>query len=47
MLKFSLERIEHVVEVFWRAQTLGKVNCIPEKDEEKLLKVWERFWLGM
>ena len=39
----ALERIEHVAEVFWRAQMLGKVNRIPEGDVEKLLKVRERF----
>ena len=39
----ALERIEHVAEVFWRAQMLGKVNRIPEGDVEKLFKVRERF----
>jgi L-fuculose-phosphate aldolase len=43
----SLERIEHVAEVFWRAKILGKVNRIPEGDVEKLLKVRERFQSGM
>ena len=43
MLKFPLERSEHVTEVFWRAQMLGKVNRIPEGDVEKLHKVRERF----
>ena len=39
----ALERIEHVAEVFWRAQMLGKVNRIPKGDVEKLLKVRELF----
>ena len=43
----NLERIEHVAEVFWRAQMLGKVERIPEGDLEKLLKVRERFQSGM
>lgn len=43
----ALERIEHVAEVFWRAQMLGRVNRIPERDVEKLLKVRERFQTGM
>jgi hypothetical protein len=47
MLKFSLERIEHVAEVFWRAQMLGQVSRIPESDVEKLLEVRKQFMLGM
>jgi L-fuculose-phosphate aldolase len=43
----ALERIEHVAEVFWRAQLLGKVKRIPEGEVEKLLKVRERFRSGM
>lgn len=43
----NLERVEHVAEVFWRAQMLGKVNRIPEGDIEKLLKIRERFQSGM
>jgi len=43
----SLERIEHVAEVFWRAHMLGKVNRIPEKDVEKLLKIREKFQAEM
>jgi len=43
----NLERIEHVAEVFWRAQMLGKVERIPEGDAEKFLKVRERFQSGM
>jgi len=43
----ALERIEHVAEVFWRAQMLGKVNRISGGDVEKLLKVRERFQSGM
>jgi len=43
----ALERIEHVAEVFWRAQMLGKVNRIPESDVEKLLKIRESFLSGM
>ena len=43
----ALERIEHVAEVFWRAQMLGKVNRIPEGDVEKLMKISERFQSGM
>jgi len=39
----ALERIEHVAEVFWRAQMLGKVNRIPEGDMERLLKIREHF----
>jgi L-fuculose-phosphate aldolase len=39
----ALERIEHVAEVFWRAQMLGKVNRIPKDDMEKLLKIKESF----
>ena len=42
----ALERIEHVAEVFWRAQMLGKVNRIPEGDVEKLLKIREKFHSG-
>jgi hypothetical protein len=47
MLKFPLERIEHVAEVFWRAQMLGKFNRIPESDVEKLLEVRKQFMSGM
>jgi len=43
----NLERIEHVAEVFWRAQMLGKVERIPEGDVEKLLKIRERFQSGV
>ena len=43
----NLERIEHVAEVFWRAQMLGKVERIPEGDVAKLLKIRERFQSGM
>jgi L-fuculose-phosphate aldolase len=28
----NLERVEHVAEVFWRAQMLGKVNRIPKRE---------------
>ncbi|MGB7875031.1 MAG: class II aldolase/adducin family protein [Anaerolineales bacterium] len=34
-----LERIEHVAEVYWRARLLGKVDRIPGRDVEKLLKI--------
>ena len=47
MHKFLLERIEHVAEVFWLAQMLGKVNRIAEGNVKKLLKVRERFQPGM
>jgi L-fuculose-phosphate aldolase len=43
----ALERIEHVAEVFWRAQMLGRVNRIPEGDVGKLLQVRERFQTGL
>jgi len=43
----ALERIEHVAEVFWRAQMLGKVSRIPESDVEKLLEVRKQFMSGM
>lgn len=39
----SLERIEHVAEVFWRAQMLGKVNRIPDEDKERLSRMREKF----
>ena len=42
----GLERIEHVAEVFWRAQMLGKVNRIPDDDVAKLMKIRERFESG-
>jgi L-fuculose-phosphate aldolase len=43
----ALERIEHVAEVFWRAQMLGKVNRIPDADVAELLKIRARFKAGM
>ena len=43
----ALERIEHVAEVFWRAQMLGRVERIPEGDVEKLLEIRKRFQAGM
>lgn len=43
----SLERIEHVAQVYWRAHLLGKVNRIPEDDVEKLLEVRKSFMSGM
>jgi len=43
----NLERIEHVAEVFWRAQMLGKVERMPEGDVEKLLKIRARFQSGV
>ena len=43
----SLERIEHVAQVYWRARLLGKVNRIPADDVEKLLEVRKSFLSGM
>ena len=42
----ALERLEHVAEVFWRAQMLGKVNRIPSGDVKKLLEVRNQFMSG-
>jgi hypothetical protein len=39
----TLEHIEYIAEIFWRAQMLGKVNHIPASDVEKLQKIKERF----
>ncbi len=40
-----LERIEHVAEVFWRAQTLGHVERIPPAAREKLLAVRRKYFM--
>ena len=42
-----LERIEHVAEVYWRAQMLGIVKRIPEGDIENLIKLREWYQSGM
>jgi L-fuculose-phosphate aldolase len=39
-----LERIEHVAEVFWRAQMLGKVSRIPPEAIERLTAIREKFF---
>ena len=39
-----LERIEHVAEVFWRAQALGTVNRISGQARQQLLAVRERLF---
>ncbi len=39
-----LERIEHVAEVFWRAQMLGHVERIPPRLREKLLALREEYF---
>jgi L-fuculose-phosphate aldolase len=40
----NLERVEHVAEVFWRAQMLGQVNRIPEEARVKLIEIRENFF---
>jgi hypothetical protein len=42
----TLERIEHVPEIFWRAQVLEKANRIPVSNVEKLRKIKARFQFG-
>lgn len=39
-----LERLEHVAEVFWRAQMLGQVNRIPEDARAKLIDIREKIF---
>jgi len=34
-----LERVEHVAEVFWRANALGKVNKIPTRELKRLTEM--------
>ncbi|MBI5841023.1 MAG: class II aldolase/adducin family protein [Chloroflexi bacterium] len=40
----NLERVEHVAEVFWRAQTLGSVKRIPDEAREQLAAIRENFF---
>lgn len=40
----NLERVEHVAEVFWRAQTLGSVKRIPDEAREQLAAIREKFF---
>jgi L-fuculose-phosphate aldolase len=40
----SLERVEHVAEVFWRAQMLGNVNRIPEEARQQLIAIREKYF---
>jgi L-fuculose-phosphate aldolase len=39
----NLERIEHVAEVFWRAEMLGHVERIPPEARKRLLAVREKY----
>ena len=39
-----LERIEHVAEVFWRAQMLGGINRIPDAEQQKLRGLREQLF---
>jgi L-fuculose-phosphate aldolase len=38
-----LERVEHVAEVYWRAQMLGVVRRIPAEDRARLSQIREKF----
>jgi L-fuculose-phosphate aldolase len=40
-----LERLEHVAEVFWRAQILGHVERIPPAARERLLAVRRKYFM--
>jgi L-fuculose-phosphate aldolase len=40
-----LERLEHVAEVFWRAQMLGHVEHIPPAAREQLLAVRKKYFM--
>jgi L-fuculose-phosphate aldolase len=40
----NLERVEHVAEVFWRAQMLGNVDRIPEEAREQLIAIREKWF---
>lgn len=40
----TLERIEHVAEVFWRAQMMGHVERIPPAVSEKLVELREQLF---
>lgn len=39
-----LERIEHVAEVYWRAQMLGTVKRVPPEAQKKLIELREQFF---
>ena len=39
-----LERVEHVAEVFWRAQMLGTVQRIPPQAREQLIAIRENYF---
>lgn len=39
-----LERLEHVAEVFWRAQMLGTVNRIPREMQARLIEMREKYF---
>lgn len=41
----NLERLEHVAEVFWRAQMLGHVERIPPEAREQLLAVRQKYFM--
>lgn len=40
----TLERIEHVAEVFWRAHVLGHIEKIPPEARERLLAIREKYF---
>ncbi len=42
----NLERLEHVAEVFWRANALGRVERIPPEAQRRLLQVRDKFTSG-
>jgi len=38
-----LERLEHVAEVYWRAQMIGTVNRIPREAQARLIALREKY----
>ena len=42
----DLERVEHVAEVFWRAQMLGTVNRLPADAQARLVEIRKKLFSG-